>query len=84
MYLPWFGGIRGDEDIAGMHVGMEIGVAEDLGEEDLDASAGEPRNVHSRLAKAIHLADRDARHPFHHHRFGAAIVPMHRRHEQER
>ena len=47
--------VGGDEDVAGMHVGMEIGVAEDLREEHLDAGAGEPRDVDARLAQPVHL-----------------------------
>ena len=84
MYLPWCGAVRGDEDVARVHVGMEVGVAEDLREEHLDAGAREPRDVDARLAQPIDLPDRDAGHPLHHHHFGAAVVPVHRGDEQER
>ena len=84
MYLPWCGRVDGDEDVAGVHVGVEVGVAEHLREEHLDAGAGEPRNVDAGLAQPVHLPDRDAGHPLHHHHFGAAVVPVDRRHEQQR
>ena len=37
MYLPWLRGVDGDEDVARVHVGVEVAVAEHLREEDLDA-----------------------------------------------
>ena len=74
----------GDEDVARMHVRVEVAVAEDLREEELDAGAREPGNVHARLAQPLHLRDRDARHPLHHHHVGAAVVPVHLGDEQQR
>ena len=48
MYLPWFARIGRDEDVAGMHVGVEVAVAEHLREEDLDAGAREALEVDAR------------------------------------
>ncbi len=76
--------VGGDEDVAGMHVGVEVAVAEHLGEEELDAGAREPRDVDARLAQPVHLRDRYAGHPLHHHHLGAAVVPVHGGNEQQR
>ncbi len=75
--------VRRDEDVAGMHVGMEETVAEHLGEEDLDAGARQFRNIDALLAQSFDLAYRRAAHALHHHDLAAAEVPEDLRHPQE-
>ncbi len=59
--------VRRDEDVAGVHVGVEEPVAERLAEEDLDAGAGELRDVDALCAERGDLADRGAVHALHRH-----------------
>src|SRR5262249_27094699 len=54
--------VRGNQDVSGMHVGMEESVAEHLREENLDAGARELRNVYALLSQFRDLADRRADH----------------------
>ena len=49
------GGVGGDEDVARMHVGVEVAVAEHLREEELDAGAREPLEVDAGLAQPVDL-----------------------------
>ncbi len=84
MYLPNGSGIGGDEDVARVHVGMEKAVAEHLREEDLDAGAGEPRNVDALGLQTLDLADGNARHALHHHDLGTTPVPVDLGDEQQR
>ena len=62
-------------DVAGVHVGVEKTVSEDLGEKDGHAVAGELFDVHPSLAQALHLVDGHALHALHDHHVGHAIVP---------
>ena len=75
MYLPWFGAVDGDEDVARVHVGVEEAVAEHLREEDLDAGARQPLDVDAGLAQAVDLADRDAVHALHDHHVACRSSP---------
>ncbi len=65
-----------DKDIAGMHVGVEEIVAEDLGKKNLDPVFGEPLDICSGFAQGIHVADRDAVDTLLDHDFGTAVVPV--------
>ncbi len=67
-----------------MHVGVKEAVAEHLREEDLDAGAREPRNVHALPAQFFHLAHRRAAHSLHGHDGPRAEVPVHLRHCKQR
>ena len=66
-----------DKDVAGMHVGVEEAVAEDLGEKDLDTGAGQARNVHAFFTQRVDLRNHRAVHAFHDHHAGGAPVPVH-------
>ena len=66
-----------------MHVAMEEAVAEHLGEEDLDAVAGELPEVDALLAHPVDLADGDAAYPLHHDHVLPAQVPVHLRDAQQ-
>ena len=61
MYLPWLRGVDRDEDVAGMHVGVEVAVAEHLREEDLDARAREALAVDARALELVDASDRECR-----------------------
>ena len=69
--------VDGDEDVAGVHVGVEEAVAEHLREEELDAGARQLLEVDAGLDQPLDLRDRDAAHPLHHHHFAGAPVPVH-------
>ena len=73
-----------DEDVAGVHVGMEETMMEDLREEDLDPGAREGRDVDSFVPEDLHLRDRRAVHPLHHHHALRAKVPVDRGYDKER
>src|SRR6266850_6155485 len=75
--------VRRDENVAGVHVGMEETVAEHLGEKDLHAGARQFRDVDSLFAQFFDLAYRRAAHALHYHDLAAAIVPENLRHPQE-
>src|SRR6188474_1205437 len=64
-----------DEDVAGMHVGVEEIVPEHLREEDLDAVLGELRDVRAQLAQARDFRDLDAADALHDHDVLPAQVP---------
>ena len=53
--------VDGDEDVARVHVGVEVAVAEHLREEDLDAGAREPLEVDAGARQLVDAADRDSR-----------------------
>ena len=75
--------VGGDEDVAGVHVGMEEAVAEDLGEEDFDTGFRQFLQVDAFVAQAVDLRDRHTLHALHdHHRRGAEI-PMHFGHDEQ-
>ena len=76
--------IDGDEDVARMHIGVEIAIAKHLREKNLDARASEPRNVDALLPEPFDLADRRSRHALHHHDFTRAPIPVDFGHEQQR
>ena len=76
--------VDGDEDVARVHVGVEVRVAEHLREEELDAGARELLQVDAGLDQPVHLRDRDAAHPLHHHHLAGAVVPVHLGHLQQR
>jgi hypothetical protein len=59
--------LRGDQDVARMHVGMEEAVAEDLGEEDLDAHPRESFFRSTPSARSASICDRQAVHALHDH-----------------
>ncbi len=67
-----------------MHVGVKEGVAEHLGEKDLDAGARELRDVHALPAQLLDLAHRRAVHPLHGHDGVRAPVPVDLGHGKQR
>ena len=71
-----FGIVVQDENIAGVHVGVEEVVPEYLREKDLDAVFGEHLDVGAIRAQRIHVADRRAEDAFLHQHFGAAVIPV--------
>ncbi len=73
----------GDENVAGMHVGVEEAVAEHLGEKYFDAGAGQARDVHAFGAQRIDLRNRRAVHALHDHHAGGAPVPIHLGQDQQ-
>ncbi len=82
--LAEMGAVGRDEDVAGVHVGVEVAVAEHLREEELDARPRQPLEVDAGLDQPVDLADRDPGHPFHDHDFAAAPVPVDLGHLQQR
>ena len=76
--------LRRDEDVPGMHVGVEEAVAEHLHEKNLDAGARELLDVDALLAQRRHLVDGRAVHALHDHHFFGAEVPVDLGDEQQR
>jgi hypothetical protein len=75
--------VSGDEDVAGVHVGMEEAVAKDLGEKDLDAGARQRRQIDAGGDQRVGLTDRDAPHALHDHHRRRALIPVHFGHLQQ-
>jgi len=73
-----------DEDVAGVHVGMEEAVAKHLGEEDLHAALGELAHIGVLPRQPGHVGHRDAVDALHHQHLRAAIVPVDLRHVEQR
>ncbi len=75
--------VTGDKNIAGVHVGMEEAVAENLREEDLDPGARQCRQIDPGGGQRCGLADRNAVHAFHDHHCRRAVIPIHAWHQQQ-
>ncbi|SAJ33735.1 Uncharacterised protein [Enterobacter cloacae] len=73
-----------DEDVAGVHVGMEEAVAEHLGEEDLHAALGQCLEVGALVAQGFQVGHRDAVDALHHQHLGPAPVPVDLWHVEQR
>ena len=76
--------VRGNEDVARMHVGMKEAVAEDLREKDLDPGCREFRQADTIGAEPVDLRNRRPLHPLHDHDGPRAVVPVHLGHDQQR
>ena len=76
--------VAGDENIAGVHIGMEKAVAEHLGEKDFNAGTRKLRNVDALCAHVGNRGDRNAVHALHDHDFGGTVLPVDFRHGQQR
>ncbi|MNV06328.1 hypothetical protein D3C71_967010 [compost metagenome] len=73
-----------DEDVAGVHVGVEEAVAEHLGEENLHATLGEHFHVGALVGQGCQIGDLDTVDALHHQYFRPAPVPIDLRHVQQR
>ena len=71
-----------DEDVAGVHVGMEETVAEHLGEEDFHTAFGQQFHVGALVGEGCQVGDGNAVNTLHDQHLGAAQVPVHLRHIQ--
>ncbi len=67
---------RADENVAGVHVGMEEAVAKNLREEDFHAALGEQFHVGALIRQAGHVGDLQAVDTLHDQHFRAAPVPV--------
>jgi hypothetical protein len=76
--------IGGNQDIAGVHIGMKEPIAKHLSEKNLHAGARQSRNIHLRCAQCFDLRNRRAAHPLHDHDILRAPRPMHFGHQQQR
>lgn len=70
------GGRDGNEDVSGMHVGMEEVVSKDLGEEDLDAAFGQNLEIDAATLEGFPVTDGNARNAFHDHDVPARLGPI--------
>jgi hypothetical protein len=73
-----------DENIAGVHVGVEEAVAEHLGEENLHATLGQHLHVGTLVGQGRQVGDLHPVDALHHQHFGAAPVPVDLRYIQQR
>ena len=64
--------LEADEDVPGVHVGVEEVVAEHLREEDLHAVLGQPLDVRATTPELRDFADQHAVDALHHHHVAAA------------
>ncbi len=71
--------LRIDEEIAGVHVGMEEAVAQRMAQEGLDQRVGEPVEIVSCGAQALDIRHLDAVDPFHGDDVATGSLPIHRR-----
>ncbi len=76
-------GRHAHQDVAGMHVGVEKAVAEDLREEDLHTVARQLVHVDAGLAQLGRMRDAHTVHALHHEHLGGAPVPEHLGHQQQ-
>ncbi len=67
---------RADENIAGVHVGVEETVAKYLGEEDFHTALGQQFHVGTLVGQPGHIGDLQAVDTLHDQHFGAAPVPV--------
>ena len=72
-----------DEDVAGVHVGMEEAVAKHLGEENFHATFGQQFHVGALVGQGRQVSHRDAVDALHHQHLMAAQVPVHLRHVEQ-
>ena len=75
--------VRGDEDVAGVHVGMEKTIAENLGEKDFDAGSRQFGEIDAIGAQPVDLRDRCALHALHDHHGRRAEIPVNFRDDQQ-
>ena len=73
-----------EEQIAGMHVGMEEAVAQRVAQKALDHLAAEIGQVDLRLLQPRVVVERDAVDPFHGQHVVGGAVPVDRRHAEIR
>ena len=69
-------GIRVDEDVAGMHVGVKEVVAKYLREKDLHAVLGQPLDVGAGVAQRFDVVALDAEDALHRHDVLPAVIPI--------
>ena len=72
------------EDVAGVHVGVEEAVAEDLGEKDFDAALGQHFEVGAGGVDGGFVGDVGGADALHHHHVFAAVAPVHFGNVEER
>ena len=71
-----------DEDVAGMHIGVEETVAEHLSEEHLHTALGQQLHIDAVLLQRGNIGDRNAVNALHHQHGLAAVVGEHFRYVQ--
>ena len=73
-----------DEEIAGMHVGVEVVVTEHLGEEELDTLFSQVPEIDPGADQALDIGNPDTDDTFHDEHVLARVVPEHLRHVHRR
>ena len=68
-----------DEQVAGVRIGVEEAVGEDLLGEDVDERVRHPRRVDAGLPQRAHVVDLDALDELHHEHAAARVLPDDRR-----
>ena len=72
--VGWIGSVN--ENITGMHIGMEKAVPQDLGEKYFYTPFCQQLEVHFFLAQYLHIGDWYAVNPFHGEHFAPGIIPV--------
>jgi hypothetical protein len=76
--------LPGNEDVAGVHVGMEKAVHKHLGKENIDTGFRQFFEIDARGLKCGHIADRDAMDTFHDQNIAATVIPVNERYIEVR